>query len=106
MSGHLKRGETLEQALIREAKEEIGIDIKVPDLQIRGVVQIMEFDATCLLFTAKRYCGEPRICEPDLASNLKWVDCEDLPANTNIYVRKAIREWSNNGTYGQIISIL
>lgn len=82
-SGHLEAGETLIQAMIRETKEEIGIDICKEDLTYSSTMHAKFTDAEYLLvtFSANSYKGNPSIMEPDKCSDLSWFEIDNLPDN-------------------------
>ncbi|MCI8276989.1 MAG: NUDIX domain-containing protein, partial [Clostridia bacterium] len=72
--GRLELFETLENAVIRETKEETDLDIEV--LKIMGVCNhiIKEEEAhwVATSYLCKIKNGEPKIMEPDKASDMKW----------------------------------
>ena len=84
--GHVKKGESLLKTAVREAKEEIGIDIKEEDLELLAVNHDCKTNYVKLFFTTNIYDGEPKICEPDEIGELLWVDIDNLPENTIPYV--------------------
>ncbi len=91
-AGHLQGDETLAQALIRETKEEIGIDLEKENLKLAHVLHRKEPNEERLNFffvvTDWRDC--PRIMEPDKCDDLSWFRVHDLPGNTVPYVKQAI----------------
>jgi 8-oxo-dGTP diphosphatase len=106
-AGHLRDDEeTLSEAMIREAREEIGIDIAREDLEL---VHVMHRKQTVLgderrvnlFFVARRWRGEPRIMEPDKCDDLGWFELDRLPENTIPYVKQAINCFRKNIRYSE-----
>jgi len=104
-SGHVDAGESAKQATIRECKEEIGIDVKIEDLEFVHLTHhFSESDRTYyhIYFIVKTYQGIPQIMEADKAADLKWFDLNDLP-NTMVPCRKiAIESWKKDHKYTEI----
>lgn len=80
-SGHLEKGESVSMALVREAKEEIGIDINEKDLRFVELIHSYKEDYINVFFTTKKYSGTPKIMEPEKCDDLRWFDIENLPEN-------------------------
>lgn len=80
-SGHLEKDESVKEAMIREAKEEIGIDINYEDLEYSSTIHATFYDSDYILVTFKtdKYSGTPTIMEPDKCSELKWFEIDNLP---------------------------
>ncbi|MBM4401219.1 MAG: NUDIX domain-containing protein, partial [Crenarchaeota archaeon] len=91
-AGHLKSNETLIQALIREAKEETGIELTPEDLRLVHVMHRKEPNENRVnfFFAAEKWGGEPEIMEPHKCDDLKWFGFSNLPDNTIPYIRQAI----------------
>jgi 8-oxo-dGTP diphosphatase len=90
-AGHLDGGETVRQAGVREAREEIGVRIDLGDLVFAGVFHRNEGEERVDFFmNVKKWAGMPVNGEPEKCDELCWVDLETLPENTIPYVRKAI----------------
>ncbi len=102
VGGHLERNETLTQAIVREAKEEIGIDLLESNLKCVHVVHRSvaggRFD---FFFTADKWQGEPTILEPDKCDDLSWYELTNLPTNMVPYARHAIEQIQNNHPYSE-----
>jgi len=96
VAGHLDENETITQAFIREAKEEVGIDLKPSDISIKTVCHsyikgknesIIQFYATC-----DKWKGEFINKEPDKCGEIKFFPVDSLPGNTAPYIRDAIKK--------------
>ena len=87
-AGHIDKDETQYDALVREAKEELGIEINPDDIINNYVVlrrNFFEIDEKILepyidfYFEIKNYTGIPRIIEEDKCDELFWTDINNLP---------------------------
>ena len=91
-SGHVEKGESFTTALVREAREEIGIEVKEEDLIFLAVNHHFQADHVQLFFTTEHYEGIPRVCEPDECGGLLWADVDCLPDDTILYVANVIED--------------
>ena len=83
-SGHIDQGETAKQAVVRECREEIGIEINIEDVEFALLLHKMNKindDDTYfnMYFKVNKFSGQPSICEPDKCSEQKWFDVDKLP---------------------------
>ena len=87
-AGHIDVGENQYEALIREAKEELGIEINPKDIINSYVVlrrNYFEIDGKKLepyidyYFEISKYQSVPSIVEQDKCDELIWADINDLP---------------------------
>jgi len=91
-AGHLDGNETLIQTMVREAKEEIGVELKPEDLRLVHVMHRKEpsEERVNFFFTAEKWKGEPRIMEPHKCDDLGWFDTSNLPENVIPYIKQTI----------------
>lgn len=77
--GHLEFGETPEEGVKREIREEYGIEIK--NIKFLGVCNIMKYGKhyVDIGFTVEIKSGEPKIMEPDRFDEIGWFDLGNLP---------------------------
>ena len=87
-AGHIDEGENQYDALVREAKEELDIEIDPKDIENSYVVlrrNFFEIDGKKLkpyidyYFEILKYQGTPRIAELDKCDELIWADINNLP---------------------------
>ena len=87
-AGHIDEGENQYDALVREAKEELGISIDIKNIINSYVVlrrNYFEIDGKTLepyidyYFEIKEYKGIPKIIEEDKCDELIWADTDNLP---------------------------
>jgi len=83
LGGKLIPGESPEECVIREIKEESGLNIKTPSL--KGIITFPKFDNIedwlVFVFTANQFSGE--LIDSD-EGNLKWIDNSDI-LNLNMW---------------------
>ena len=89
-SGHVDANESFADAVIREAKEEIGIKIKKENLKLLAVNHDYEQDHVQLFFTSDSYEGIPTVCEPEQCGGLLWADINNLPEDIIPYVKNVL----------------
>lgn len=87
-AGHIDEGENQYDALVREAKEELDIEIDPKDIEKSYVIlrrNFFEIDGKKLepyidyYFEISKYQGIPRIAELDKCDELIWADINNLP---------------------------
>jgi len=105
-SGHVEDGELPKAAMVREAKEEIGIDVTEDDLEFVHASYRPKHDETGnrvdLFFCTKIWSGQVINAEPDKCDDLKWMDPDDLPANMTPHVRRIIEDIWEGIMYSEI----
>lgn len=101
-AGHLDGGETVMQAGIREAREEVGLELQEGDMAISSVMHRLDGDERVDFFVqVHKWEGEPFNAEPEKCDDLRWVDFDGLPGNTIPYIRKAIANHLNGITFDE-----
>ncbi|HSW99119.1 MAG TPA: NUDIX domain-containing protein [Candidatus Saccharimonadales bacterium] len=102
-SGHVDGNEPAEQALVREAKEEIGVGLAVTDMRhahtMHRLAETGTHEYIDLFFTTKTWRGDPAIMEPDKCSELVWADPQNLPDDMVPAVRAATGRWLAGEAY-------
>ncbi len=106
-SGHVDENETAMQALVREAKEEIGIRIEVCDVKFAHLSHRLGMNGNRtyydIYFSVERFSGEPTITEPEKCSDLKWFDIECLPSDMIGLRKEVLRSYLESMHYSEVI---
>jgi 8-oxo-dGTP diphosphatase len=90
-AGHLDGGETVMAAAIREAREEVGVQIDPSALVFSSVMHRNEGDERIDFFVhIKNWEGDPVNTEPEKCDELRWTPLDALPANIIPYVKRAL----------------
>lgn len=101
-AGHLEFGETATQAAIREAKEEIGINLAPNELKLLLTMHHMSDSLRiALFFQAIKWEREPQNMEPNKCENLCWFEFDELPSNIVPYINKALVTLANGDNYAE-----
>ena len=88
--GHLDPNEDIFDAMIREAKEEIGIDIERNDLKIVHINHRFKKGMLKFVFKVDKYKNDVTNGEPDKCKELRWVEIDNLPENIIEHIKKEI----------------
>ncbi len=101
--GKIEAIEFAKEALIRESKEEIDIELKRKDLKMAHVVfnKIKGSTEIIFFFTANIWLNTPRIVETDKFRECIWVSAADLPEKTTNVVKNALSRWLDGKTYSE-----
>lgn len=100
--GHLEANEDLYESMIREAKEELLIDLNREELKIIHLLHHYNGNRLNFIFSLELKDHNPKIGEPNKCEELKWVNIKDLPINTTSKVKQIIQNIINNNFYDKL----
>ena len=91
-------GETPEECVVREVKEESGLDVVSP--QLRGVMTFPKFkndeDWFVFLFTAETFSGQLRDCDE---GRLEWISDDKIPELNLWEGDRLFMDWLNRDQF-------
>ncbi len=76
VGGKLEEGETHKEALIRECREELGIELNIYDEYMDVSYTYPDMIVHLTLFNASIKSGEPKMLEH---VDMRWISVEDIP---------------------------
>ena len=85
VAGHVEAGESCAAAAVREAREEVGLDVEVRHLRPVCCMHRTARDGQAVneradfFFETRLWRGEPRLLEPHRAAALAWFGLGSLP---------------------------
>ncbi|MEK7562515.1 MAG: NUDIX domain-containing protein [Patescibacteria group bacterium] len=107
-AGHVDEGESFSQCAIREAKEEIGINLMPENLKFAHLMHRLSDPEReglrfriDVFFVVENWHGEPKIMESDKSDDLSWFDRDKLPENTTPYIKNALECIKNKVFYSE-----
>ena len=77
--GRVEYGEISVECSVREAKEELGIDIENPKIFCMHEIMDETGYYICVGVVARKWKGIPQNLEPRKCAELKWFDLDKLP---------------------------
>ena len=105
ISGHLEEGETLREAVIREAREEVGIIISPDDLYMVHVMQRRNNSNDHYLdfyFKCECFKNDPINCEQDKCDHIRFFSINNLPGRLIDNVRCAFNHIKQNSYLSEL----
>jgi 8-oxo-dGTP diphosphatase len=100
VGGHLDDNESYRDAIIREAKEEAGIDLKSEDIEALHVLhRNQEGNRIDIFFTGSKWIGEPKTMEPEKCDDVSWFPIDDLPTNIIPFIKQALEKIQEKTVY-------
>ncbi len=104
--GHVELDEDPIQAVIREAREELGIVIALNDVHFVHCLHRNKHDGADnyidLFFLVSRWNGEIKNEEPGKCGELQWADISTLPSNTIDYIKDVLLNVRDGIVYSQL----
>lgn len=104
-SGHVENNESMKMATIREAKEELGIEAKMEDLEFISMLHQKTPSTGEIYYNAHfkitNWQGEPKVNEPDKCEEIKWFTLDNLPENLINLRKQAIENHRNHILYDE-----
>jgi 8-oxo-dGTP diphosphatase len=101
-AGHVEANESPLEAMVREAKEEIGIDLNPHNLKFVQVAYRMNQERTGFrvdfFFKASVWKGEVINAEPEKCDDIKWFAADNLPENV-VPLMRSVLESIEKGNY-------
>jgi len=105
-AGHVDEGELPSEALIREAKEEIGITIAPENIELVHVFYRPKHDNTDnrvdFFFRVSKWTGKVANMEPNKCDELTWFAPNEIPENITPHVRDAFNNMLNGSFYEEL----
>ncbi|MCB1908925.1 MAG: NUDIX domain-containing protein [Rhodocyclaceae bacterium] len=99
--GHVEAGESIVATAVREAREELGVELVPGHLSVVGAIhRLSDTNRIDFFVEVGRWHGEPYRAEPDKSDLLDWYPEVDLPGPVVPYVRLAL---SRRGAPGWIL---
>lgn len=97
-AGRLNSGETIKKAMIREAKEEVGVKIDFKDLSKIVVTHHKDDRGERLYFFSYCYSwkSEPKNIEIDKCEKIEWFNINNLPDKIVEHVKQVLNDPDNN----------
>lgn len=76
VGGKVEEGETKEQALVRECREELAITVKPHDIFMTVMHEYPDITIRLTLFNCGILCGKPKLLEHNA---IKWISAAEIP---------------------------
>lgn len=105
-AGHVEAGELPIEALLRETKEELDIDLNRDDIRLVHTMYRTKHDETGdrvdLFFETTKWSREITNNEPHKCDDIKWFSIRALPENMMHHVKEAIENIESGIGYSEL----
>lgn len=106
-AGHVDAGEFISDALLREVKEEINVNLKKENVKLAHVMHHKDIsqndERVDFFFTCSSWGGKIKNMEPHKCDDLSWFDINNLPDNIIPYIKKGIENARNEVIYADFV---
>ena len=103
-SGHVEKNESMKQAVVREAKEELNVDIELKNVHFITMIHKYSDDDIYYngFFKVTNWNNNPIVNEPEKCSEIKWFKLDSIPEKTIEDRIDAINNYKKNIPYSEI----
>lgn len=102
-SGKVEMGESMRAAAVREAREELGLNIEERNLRFMSFVYKRDVQFNVVYcnayFICEEFKGEPIVGEPQKCSQIEWYDLSKLPPEIMDDRRTAFEEYQKGNFF-------
>ncbi|MDZ4225247.1 MAG: NUDIX domain-containing protein [Candidatus Andersenbacteria bacterium] len=106
-AGHIEEAEFATAAAVREAQEEVGVEVKLEDLEPAHIMHrhCGDHERIDFFFTTQKWMGDMVNAEPEKCDDLKWTVPDELPENTIPYIAAALERWHGGQFYSEFTEV-
>lgn len=106
-AGHIEEAEFATAAAIREAEEEVGVQLKPQQLEAAHIMHrhCGDHERIDFFFSAKKWSGKLTNKEPEKCDELTWFSLNELPINTIPYIRAALEHYRDGQFFSEFAEL-
>ncbi len=101
VGGKVDSGESAHDAIVRESHEEANIEIKKKHLRLRHIFKRDSESELILLFSAKKWKGEPESKELNKFKKVSWFDKSELPKDVSEATEHLVSKYLSNQFFSE-----
>lgn len=104
VGGRIEKEEFAKASLVREAKEEAGIEIDAKNLQLAHVLHKKDSQnmRIILYFKTEKWEGDPQNLEPEKFKKVKWHKLDALPKGLSRTARHVLKMYRTGYMYSEL----
>ena len=104
IGGTVEEFELVKESLVREVKEEAGIDIKKSQLRLVHTLYKKKRlgGRIVLYFECQHFTGKPKNMEPKKFKSVSWHDLGELPSPMSPTVKHVLKKYNEDVPYSEI----